>query len=106
MEKASKKKVGAANVTILGVVKKPYTTEKTTRLQKFGIYTFQVSPTATKVSIAQAVEQYYGVHVRSVRITHRKPKIKRIRGRIGITAGMKKALVTLKTGERIESLTA
>ena len=102
--KSSDKKV--KNPAVLGYIKRPYITEKATRLQDQGKYAFRVTKDANKVAIAQAVEQYYGVDVVSVRVMNRKPKTKRIRGKIGKTRALKKAIVTVKKGQKIDALHA
>jgi large subunit ribosomal protein L23 len=68
-------------------------------------YLFLVDKKANKQEIAQAIEQIYekqGVSVVSVNTINVKQKRRRVRGREGWRAGLKKAIVTLKTGDQIE----
>ncbi len=66
---------------------------------------FNVFPSANKREIARAVEEIYAekkVKVLSVNTVVIKPKQRRVRGRLGMTAGGKKAIVTLKPGTAID----
>ena len=88
---------------ILGVIKMPHSTEKAAALaEKNNAYVFLVAPGANKIMIRHAVERNYGVSVESVR-TATSPAKARVRGRIiGWKPGFKKAMVSLKKGEKIE----
>ncbi len=83
------------------VLVKPTITEKSTILQESGKYTFHVAPKANKVEVKQAVEQSFGVTVVNVNITKLHGKRKRYGPRVKKLPDMKKAVVTLKTGDRI-----
>lgn len=66
---------------------------------------FLVAKQASKVEIAKAVEEIYsgqGIKVLSVNTILMKPKKRRVRGRKGFAAGFKKAVVTLRPGDKIE----
>lgn len=68
-------------------------------------YVFIVDKNANKQEIAQAVEEIYGeakVRVLSVNTINVKQKARRVRGRKGVKAGFKKAIVTLQPGDVIE----
>jgi large subunit ribosomal protein L23 len=79
-------------------------TEKATKLSsELGQYTFEVARDANKHQIAQAVEETFKVTVRRVNTMVIRGKSKRGRvGRPGMTSDYKKALVTLKAGDKIE----
>ena len=78
-------------------------TEKASRQSaELGQYTFEVFPNATKHSIATAVEQTFKVTVRRVNVQNYLGKNRRGRGRPGMTSDLKKAIVTLKAGDKIE----
>lgn len=79
-------------------------TEKANKLSStLGQYTFEVFPTATKHSVAAAVEETFKVTVRRVNIQNYRGKNKRGRnGRPSVTSDYKKAIVTLKAGDKIE----
>ena len=78
-------------------------TEKGTSQEPFGKYIFQVSTRANKVEIAKAVEVIYKVKVKSVNTAVVPGKLKRVRQELGHTPDWKKAVVTLKEGQKIEA---
>jgi large subunit ribosomal protein L23 len=80
-------------------------TEKAERLKaEQSRYTFKVAPTANKIEVRDAVERLFKVHVREVRVMNYLGKMRRMGRFSGRRADWKKAVVTLKQGERIESL--
>ena len=85
----------------LTLIKKPLITEKATTLETLGQYVFEVRSEATKPEVKKAVEKLYGVHVKNVTMIQLPPKPRRYRGLRRLTAGRKKAVVILKTGEKI-----
>lgn len=84
------------------VLLRPTITEKSTLLQEEGQYTFQVAPKANKTLIKQAVQEYFNVTVISVNITVNHGKHKRYGPRAKKQPNVKKAVVTLQAGDRIE----
>ena len=84
---------------------RPVVSEKSTVLGDQGKYVFEVAPTANKIQIKQAVEQAFAskkVQVSAVNILRVVGKTRR-RGRtIGMTRSWKKAVVTLKPGQRLD----
>ncbi|HTZ22107.1 MAG TPA: 50S ribosomal protein L23 [Opitutaceae bacterium] len=79
-------------------------TEKANLLSAtYGQYAFEVAPTATKFAIRQAVEQTFKVTVTRVNVMNVRGKNKKSRqGRPSQTSDFKKAIVTLKSGDKIE----
>lgn len=69
-------------------------------------YVFVVSPVATASEVAKAIDATYKVHTISVRMINVKPKEKRIGRSLVMQPGMRKAIVTLKKGEKLDILTA
>ena len=68
-----------------------------------GQYTFEVFKDANKHQIAEAVEQTFKVTVRRVNVQNYRGKNKRTRsGRPTVGSDYKKAIVTLKAGDKIE----
>ncbi len=68
-------------------------------------YTFEVAPSANRIEVARAVAKVFNVEVVKVNILNKKPKVKTDRsrkGRPGTKGGHKKAIVTLKEGDKIE----
>jgi large subunit ribosomal protein L23 len=88
------------------ILKRPLVTEKMTVLQDKRQYAFEVDTDANKVEIARAVEKKFNVTVESIRTLRLKGKAKSQltrRGRFsGTTSHWKKAIVTLKDGEKID----
>src|SRR5438105_1118016 len=84
------------------VINEPHISEKSTILGEQNKYVFRVHGAANKLEIKKAVEGIYGVNVLAV-TTINIPKKKR---RLGKTEGFKKAyrkaIVTLKEGQKIE----
>lgn len=85
------------------LVRTPRVTEKTTGGLAHNQFTFVVAPDATKPRIKQAVETLFGVTVTGVNTMNQKGKTKRFRGVAGRQAGFKKAVVTLKEGDFIDT---
>ena len=91
---------------MIGIIYRPIVTEKVSNLQDKGIYAFQVDPNANKIEIARAVEKRFNVTVTNVRTMNFAGKTKAQmtrRGRFsGKTSHFKKAIVTLKEGDKID----
>jgi large subunit ribosomal protein L23 len=80
-------------------------TEKAERLRaEQSRYTFKVAPTANKIEVRDAVQRLFKVRVREVRVMNYLGKPRRMGRFSGRRPDWKKAVVTLKQGERIESL--
>ncbi|ETD86152.1 50S ribosomal protein L23 [Rhodobacter capsulatus] len=84
------------------VIVKPVITEKATMASEAGAVVFQVTKTATKPLIKEAVEALFGVKVKAVNTTITKGKTKRFKGRPGVRSDVKKAYVTLEAGNTID----
>jgi len=86
------------------VLKSVRLTEKSGKQSsELGQYTFEVFAGTNKHQIAQAVEETFKVTVRRVNVQNYRGKNKRGRdGRAGTTSDYKKAIVTLKAGDKIE----
>jgi large subunit ribosomal protein L23 len=84
------------------VLHRPLITEKNTSLQVQGKYAFEVSDRANKLQVKQAVETAFKVNVTSVNVMTVPGKKKRMRGREVQNPSWKKAIVTLKPGDKIE----
>lgn len=89
-------------ITAYDVLKNLVRTEKGTIAESQGKYLFRVSDKATKVDIKRAVQEIYKVKVDTVNTVNVPGKLKRVRYKAGYTTGWKKAVVTLKEGEKIE----
>lgn len=84
------------------VIIRPVISERAYDLMELNKYTFEVAKTATKVEIAKAVEEIFGVKVLKVNTSNVKGKPKRVRYATGYTRSWKKAIVTLAEGDTID----
>ena len=87
-----------------GIILNVLITEKGSRLSVENRYLLEVAPDARKPEIAAEAEKAFGVHVLTVRTANMKGGLKYVRGTRKATteATWKKAMVTVKAGERIE----
>jgi large subunit ribosomal protein L23 len=88
---------------IYGTVVRPLLTERSTILkEKFNQYVFEAAPSADKPSIKAAVEALFKVNVERVRTMNVKGKFRRFGKGGGYRPDWKKAIVTLKEGQKID----
>jgi large subunit ribosomal protein L23 len=87
------------------VILSPVITEKATTASEHNKVVFKVAKTATKPQIKEAVEKLFDVKVKSVNTLVRKGKLKMSRGSRGIQSDIKRAVVTLEEGHRIDVTT-
>ena len=73
-------------------------TEKSAVLKEANQYAFKVAPKATKLEVADAIEEIYGVKVKSVNIINCKGKMKRSGRSPGKRPDWKKAVISLAEG--------
>ena len=85
------------------LIKKMIVTEKATMLAEQGKYVFLVADRATKNEIRKAVAEMYKVDPIAVTTIRQKPRRTRYRGRPSYKRQDKKAVVTLKEGQKIEA---
>lgn len=82
---------------------KPVFTEKSLKMAKQGFYTFWVTPTADKLSIKAEVARVFGVHVVNINTVKKAGETGRnARGRKFNKLASKKAIITIKDGEKID----
>ena len=85
------------------IIRRPLITEKTTRQKEEDRqYAFEVAKEANKIEIQKAVERLFKVKVLEVRTSNVLGKVKRLGRRFGKRSDWKKAIVTLREGDRIE----
>ena len=85
------------------IIKSPVITEKSTDLTgKYNKYSFAVEERANKIEIKKAIEELFKVKVVKVNTISMRGKLRRVRFRQGKTSDWKKALVTLKEGDKID----
>ena len=85
------------------ILKKPITTEKSTTLQQYNQYSFLVSKDSNSNEIRQAIEKIFKVKVLKVNTSILRGKGKSFKGSYGFRKDTKKAIVTLKEGNTIDS---
>ena len=83
----------------------PVITEKATLASESNQFVFKVARNATKPQIKEAVEKLFDVKVKSVNTLTRPGKRKVFRNRIGQQSDVKRAIVTLEEGHRIDVTT-
>ena len=84
------------------VLRRPLVTEKSTALQAHGKYAFEVDIDANKKQIKEAVEKAFKVKVTAVNVINVTGATKRVGRKLTTSPSWKKAIVTLKTGDKIQ----
>jgi len=84
------------------IVKGPHISEKASDLAQKNQYIFKVFPKANKIQIKKVIEQIYGVNVLKVRIINIPKKAKKMGKTPGWKKGYKKAIVKIKSGQKID----
>jgi large subunit ribosomal protein L23 len=90
------------HMAITNVIVKPRITEKSGIQSQGGVYTFEVTKSANKNTVIQAVHALYKVRPVKVAIINSPSKAIIHGGRRGTVPGFKKAVVSLKKGDKIE----
>ena len=86
------------------ILRSAHLSEKTNALSANQRYVFKVNTRANKIEVKKAVEKAYDVHVTAVNVVNVKGKKRRMGRVFGKTSDWKKAVVTLKAGEKITGL--
>jgi large subunit ribosomal protein L23 len=84
------------------IIKSIARTEKSTLYEPQAKYLFLVDKASNKIQIKRAVEEIYKVKVKDVNTFVCRGKLKRVRYQLGRTPDTKKAIVTLKAGQKID----
>jgi len=87
------------------VILSPVITEKATVASEHNKVMFKVAMHATKPQIKAAVEKLFDVKVKSVNTHVRIGKKKAFKGRVGVLSEVKRAIVTLEEGHKIDVTT-
>ncbi|MDD4082695.1 MAG: 50S ribosomal protein L23 [Sphaerochaetaceae bacterium] len=85
-------------------VKQPHISEKATYLAEKNKYTFDVSPRYNKNEIKKSIEGIYNVNVLGINFIKIPAKKRRLGKTQGYRKAYKKAIVTIKEGQKIEIL--
>ena len=84
------------------IILKPIVTEKSTVSETGGKYVFKVLANTNKIEVAKAIEKIFNTKVAAVNILNTADKVKRRGKTTGMVFGYKKAVVTLKKGQKIK----
>lgn len=85
------------------IIRRPLVTEKSTQQKdEAHQYAFEVDRNSNKIEIKSAVEHLFKVKVNNVRTVNVLGKMKRLGRRYGKRPDWKKAIVTLREGDRID----
>ena len=87
----------------LNIIHKPMLTEKSTHLNQFNQYSFRVDLKATSIEIKNAIEKIFKVKVSKINTAIVRGKPKTFKGFSGYKKNHKKAIVTLKEGQTIDT---
>ena len=79
--------------------------EKGSMMLPFNKYVFEVDKSANKTEIRKAIEQVYKVKVKDVNTMIMSGKWRKVRFKPGKTPDWKKAIVTLRQGDKIDVTT-
>ncbi len=88
--------------TARDIILKPIVTEKSMENSALNKYTFKVDKRSNKVEIRNAIQEIFKVDVIKVNTVSMRGKMKRHGKYLGRTSDWKKAVVTLKEGQKIE----
>lgn len=85
------------------IIKKPLHSEKSVEdRETANTFHFRVDKKANKIQIKEAIEKLFDVKILDVRTINRSGKKRRNRNKVFKTSSWKKAIVTLKEGDRID----
>ena len=85
------------------IVKRPLSSEKSVGdRETSNSYHFEVDKKVNKIQIKEAIEKLFEVKVLAVRTLNKVGKTRKYKNKIYKTGGWKKAIVTLKEGDRID----
>lgn len=84
------------------IILRPILSEKSTLLRdKSNKFVFVVSKDANKIMIKSAIKELFDVVPEKVNVVNLRGKLKRVRYKYGMTSSLKKAIITLKKGDKI-----
>ena len=101
---AKAKKEGNVLDERVNAIVRPHVTEKAAILAEKGTYVFEVAKNTNRIEIAKEITALYNVTPVRVNIINLPRTRVFVRGKVGVKSGVRKALVTLKKGDKIEIL--
>jgi large subunit ribosomal protein L23 len=87
------------------ILLQPRISEKAGKMAEMNKYVFMVATGTNKVEVKKAVEAAYKVKVTQVNVVNNRGKKKNFGRTKGVASDFKKAIVTLKAGDKIEGMT-
>ena len=85
------------------IIKRPLSSEKSVGdRNSTNSYHFEVNKKVNKIQIKETIEKLFDVTVLGVRTLNKVGKKRKYRNKVYKTSGWKKAIVTLKEGDRID----
>ena len=84
------------------LVKNPIISEKTTQLAALRKYVFLVDKNAAAPEVKKVIENIYKINIVNVNIVNAKSKKRRLGRSVGVKSGYKKAIITLKSGQKLD----
>jgi large subunit ribosomal protein L23 len=104
-DKSSATANSTPTIKIPTILIQPRISEKAGSLAQMNKYVFLIAKAANKVEVKKAVEAAYKVTVTQVNVINNHGKKRNFGRTKGVTSDFKKAIVTLKKGDKIEGLT-
>jgi large subunit ribosomal protein L23 len=93
-----------STIKIPTILLQPRVSEKAGKMAQMDKYVFLVAKGSNKVEVKKAVEATYKVRVTQVNVINNKGKARNFGRTKGTTSDFKKAIVTLKKGDKIEGM--
>lgn len=84
------------------IILRPRITEKATLVAEKNVHAFEVASDATKKQVMEAIKAFYKVSPIRINIVKNPAKAVFVKGKKGYKAGVKKAYVFLKKGDKLE----
>ncbi len=84
------------------IIIQPVISEKSTEMIEHNKYVFKVPVTANKLVVSQAIKEIFGVKPKKINLMMVRGKTKKLKNKAGKKSAWKKAIVTLRAGDKIE----
>ena len=94
--------VKASSELAARILIEPWITEKAHEEMAANKYIFRIAGKANKKNVKKSIEQLYGVGVIKINIINIPAKKRKFGAKTGWKSGYKKAMITLKEGDKIE----
>lgn len=84
------------------LILRPHVTEKASFQSNVNAYTVEVDKSATKLALVAEIKRDHNVAPIKINITQLPPRKVFVRGKVGVVAGIKKAVIFLKKGDTLK----